>query len=58
MTATGEVLKVIKGHKKGVDVAKLKEKTGFADTKIRAIIFKASKEGKIKRVARGIYVSA
>ena len=58
LTATAEVLKVIKSHKKGVDVAKLKTKTGFADTKIRAIIFKASKEGKIKRVARGIYVSA
>jgi outer membrane biosynthesis protein TonB len=58
LTATAEVLKVIKGHKKGVDVAKLKTKTGFADTKIRAIIFKASKEGKIKRVGRGIYVSA
>ena len=58
LTATAEVLKVIKAHKKGVDVPKLKKKTGFADTKIRAIIFKASKEGKIKRVARGIYVSA
>ena len=58
LTATAEVLKIIKGHKKGVDVPKLKEKTGFADTKIRAIIFKASKEGKIKRVGRGVYVSA
>ena len=58
LTATAEVLKVIKGDKKGVDVAKLKKKTGFADTKIRAIIFKASKEGKIKRVGRGVYVSA
>ena len=58
LTATAEVLKVIKGHKKGVDIAKLKKKTGFADTKIRAIIYKASKEGKIKRLARGVYVSA
>ncbi|MBW2580148.1 MAG: hypothetical protein JRD00_04225, partial [Deltaproteobacteria bacterium] len=58
LTATAEVLKVIKGHKKGVDIAKLRKKTGFADTKIRAIIYKASKEGKIKRVARGVYVSA
>ena len=58
LTATAEVLKVIKAHKKGVDIAKLRKKTGFADTKIRAIIYKASKEGKIKRVARGIYVSA
>ena len=58
LTATAEVLKVIKGHKKGVDIPKLKKKTGFADTKIRAIIYKASKEGKIKRLARGVYVSA
>jgi hypothetical protein len=58
LTATAEVLKIIKGYKKGVDVPKLKKKTGFADTKIRAIIHRASKEGKIKRLARGIYVSA
>ena len=58
LTATAEVLKVVKGHKKGVDIPKLKKKTGFADTKIRAIIYRASREGKIKRVARGIYVSA
>jgi hypothetical protein len=57
LTATAEVLKVLKGHKKGVDIPKLKEKTGFADTKIRAIIYRASKEGKIKRIGRGIYVS-
>ena len=58
LTATAEVLKVVKGHKKGVDIPKLKKKTGFADTKIRAIIYRASKEGKIKRLARGVYVSA
>ena len=58
LTATAEVLKVIKGYKKGVDVAKLKTKTGFADTKIRAIIYKASKEGKIKRLGRGVYTLA
>jgi hypothetical protein len=58
LTATAEVLKVIKGHKKGVDIPKLKKKTGFADTKIRAIIYRASKEGKIKRLRRGVYVSA
>ncbi len=58
LTATAEVLKVIKGHKKGVDISKLKKKTGFADTKIRAIIYKASKEGKIKRLGRGVYTLA
>jgi hypothetical protein len=58
LTATAEVLKVIKSHKKGVDISKLKKKTGFADTKIRAIIYRVSKEGKIKRLSRGVYVSA
>ena len=58
LTATAKVLKVIKGHKKGVDIPKLKKETGFADTKIRAIIYRASKEGKIKRLSRGVYVSA
>ena len=58
LTAMAEVLKVIKGHKKGVDIPKLKKQTGFADTKIRAIIYRASKEGKIKRLGRGVYVSA
>jgi hypothetical protein len=58
LTATAAVLKIINSHKKGVDIPKLKEKTGFVDTKIRAIIYKASKEGKIKRLRRGVYVPA
>ena len=58
LTATAEVLKVIKGYKKGVDIPTLKKKTGFADTKIRAIIHRATKEGKIKRLTRGVYASA
>ena len=57
VTNTAQVLSVIKRHKKGVDIAKLKKKTGFADTKIRAIVFRASKEGKIKRIGRGVYIS-
>ena len=57
VTDTAQVLSVIKRHKKGVDIAKLKKKTGFADTKIRAIVFRASKEGKIKRIGRGVYIS-
>jgi hypothetical protein len=58
LTATAEVLKVIKGYKKGVDIPTLKKKTGFGDTKIRAIIHRATKEGKIKRLSRGVYASA
>ena len=55
---TDEVLKIIKRHKKGVDITKLKNKTGFADSKLRMIVYKAYKQGKIKRIGRGVYVAA
>jgi hypothetical protein len=58
LTATEQVLRVIKRSRKGVDVPTLKKKTGFEDKKVRNIIFRTSKEGKIKKVGRGIYVSA
>ena len=57
-TATDKILKIIKKSKKGVDVLTLKKKTGFDDKKVRNIIFRASKEGKIKKSGRGIYVGA
>jgi hypothetical protein len=58
MTATEQVLKIIGRSKKGVDVPNLKAKTGFDDKKVRNLVFRASKEGKIKKVGRGIYVGA
>jgi hypothetical protein len=57
-TATDQILRIIKRFKKGVDVPTLKEKTGFDDKKVRNIVFRASKEGKIKKSGRGIYVGA
>ncbi len=57
-TATDKILKIIKRSKKGVDVPTLKKKTGFDDKKVRNIIFRASKEGRIKKSGRGIYVGA
>jgi predicted transcriptional regulator of viral defense system len=58
MTATQQILSVVRRSRKGVDVPTLKIKTGFEDKKVRNIIFRASKEGKIKKVGRGIYVGA
>lgn len=58
MTATEQILKIVKRSRKGVDVPTLKAKTGFQDKKVRNIIFRASKEGKIKKVGRGVYVGA
>jgi NADH dehydrogenase/NADH:ubiquinone oxidoreductase subunit G len=55
MTATDQVLKIIKRSKKGVDVPTLMKKTGYDRKKIADILFRASKQGKVKRVSRGVY---
>jgi len=57
-TSTEQILKIIKRSRKGVNVPTLRAKTGFEDKKVRNIIFRASKEGKIKKLGRGIYVGA
>ena len=57
-TDTDQIVKIIKGSKMGVDLATLRKKTSFGDTKIRNILSKACKQGKIKRSGRGIYVGA
>ena len=58
VTATDQVLNIIKRSKKGVDVPTILNKTGLGERTVRSIVFKANKEGKIKRVGRGVYVGA
>ena len=58
ITATDQVLKIINRSKRGVNTATLKKKTGFEDKKLRNIIFRANKEGKIHRASRGLYIGA
>ena len=58
VTATDKILQIVKRSKKGVDVSTLKKKTGFDDKKVRNIVFRASKEGRIKKSGRGVYVSS
>jgi len=55
MSATNVVLDTIKRSKKGADFASLQSKTGFDEKKLRNIIFRLHKLGKIKRVSRGLY---
>jgi len=57
-TATDRVLKIIKRSKKGVNVATVIKKTGLEVMTVRNIIHRALKQGKIKRVGRGIYIGA
>ena len=55
-TATDQVLNIIKSSKKGVDTATLMTKTGFNQKKVRNILQRTYKQGKIKRLEKGIYV--
>jgi hypothetical protein len=56
VTATETVLHLIERNPEGVDTARLKEKTGFNEKKIRGIVFNLRKQGKIKSKRRGVYV--
>ena len=55
-TAVDTVFAIIKRYKKGVGNAALMEKTGFNQKKISNLVFKLRKQGKIKSVAKGVYV--
>lgn len=55
--AADEVLDVIKRSKQGLKFLDIQAKTGFVDKKIRNIIFRLNKLGKIKRHSRGVYVA-
>jgi predicted Rossmann fold nucleotide-binding protein DprA/Smf involved in DNA uptake len=57
-TATDQVLNIIKRSKKGVNTATLMTKTGFDVKKVRNILQRTYKQGKVKRVEKGIYVGA
>jgi hypothetical protein len=57
LTATDQVLKIIKRSKKGVDTATLMKKTGFNQKKVTNILQRTYKQGKINRVKKGVYVA-
>jgi len=56
-TNTSSVLGLIKENKGGLTTPELKKKTGLADKQIWPIIYKAEKQGKIKKGGRGLYVA-
>ena len=58
LTAIDIVFDVIKRSRKGLGFSDIQAKTGFGDKKIRNIIFRLNKNGKIKRKSRGIYTAA
>ncbi len=58
LTDTDKFLNIIKRSKKGVTIKTIMKKTGFEVKKIRNMIFRATKMGKVKSVSRGVYVGA
>ena len=58
LTATEKVLRIIRARKRGVNAATIMKRTGFDVKKVRNIVHRAFKQGKIKRAGKGIYVGA
>ena len=57
-TAVETVFNIISRSKKGVNTATLMKKTGFDRKKVANTVYKLGKQGKIKTVAKGVYVKA
>lgn len=56
-TSTDRVLEVIKRFKKGAGFADIQARTGFENKKLRNIIYRLHKTGKIVRMSRGLYIA-
>lgn len=58
VTASDQVLDIIRQTKQGAGFADIKDKTAFGDKKLRNIIFRLSKTGRISRKSRGVYTAS
>ena len=56
-TASDEVFNVIKRFNNGAGFPEIQDRTGFGDKKIRNILFRLNKMGKIRRKNRGVYIA-
>jgi hypothetical protein len=57
VTAANIVLEVIRLYPDGIGLVDIQEKTGYGDKKLRNVIYRLNRMGKIRRVSRGIYTS-
>ena len=56
MTASDVVFEVVAAAgENGIGFLEIQEKTGFGEKKIRNIVFRLNKLGKIERINRGVY---
>ncbi len=58
VTASDMVLEIVRRYQDGVGFAEIQLQTGYGEKKLRNIIFRLNKLGKIKRKHRGIYIEA
>ncbi len=56
--ASDRVIDVIAGIDTGANFAEIQKKTQFEDKKLRNIIYRLTKQGKIVRKKRGVYLTA
>ncbi|MBN1932932.1 MAG: hypothetical protein JW786_15115 [Desulfobacterales bacterium] len=56
MSASDTVLEILGRFKDGAGFAEIQAETGFGEKKLRNIIFRLNKIGKITRKNRGIYI--
>lgn len=58
VTASDVVLELVRRYHDGVGFAEIQLQTGFEEKKLRNIIFRLHKLGKIKRKRRGVYLES
>ena len=58
VSATETVLAIVKRSRKGVDKASLIKKTGFKDSNLHTILYRLTKQGKIKSTGKGVFIKA
>lgn len=57
ITNISSVVTLIQASAEGISTTELKEKTGLSERQIWSIVNRAAKEGKIKKMKRGLYGS-
>ena len=57
VTNISAIVTLVQGSEKGISTAELKEKTGLTERQIWSIVDRAAKEGKIRKLKRGMYAS-
>ena len=56
ISASDMVVEVIAQFPEGVSLSGIQKRTGFGEKKLRNIIYRLYKEGRIERISRGVYI--